>query len=507
VSAGLSSLLDAAASHHGDRVAIRDRGFSMTYAELDRATDAFAALLLERGVVAGDRVGIMLPNVLAFPLCYYAVLRLGAIVVPLNPQLKAREIGHVCRDAELRLLLAAPEPAVTVGADAAAAGVEVLPIDATGLRATLGEERAEVPSSQLTEDATAVIIYTSGTSGTPKGAELTHANLRRNAEAARDLFGLDAADVTLGALPLFHSFGQTCGLNATVAAGGCLSLLDRFDPGAALEQIERDRITVFEGVPTMYDALLGVPEARAAAATTLRICVSGGDSIPAKVLSGFEQRFGCAVLEGYGLSETSPIACFNRRDAEREIGSIGSPIPGVEMRLLDRQGGEPRVDEVGEILIRGHNVMKGYWRRPAETAAAIDAEGWFHSGDLARRDASGNFFIVGRAKELIVRGGYNVYPREVEELLREHPGVLDVAVLGIPHERHGEEVGAAVVPAAGAALDAGELRAWARERIAAYKYPRVVWFLEELPKGSTGKVLKREIPIPEVDAAVKGGTR
>jgi long-chain acyl-CoA synthetase len=507
VSAGLSSLLDAAVSHHGDRVAIRDRRFSMTYAELDQATDAFASLLFERGVLAGDRVGIMLPNVLAFPLCYYAVLRLGAIVVPLNPQLKAREIGHVCADAELSLLLAPPELLATTGADAEAAGVDVLPIDAAGLRTSLGEEWVEAPSPVLAEDATAVIIYTSGTSGAPKGAELTHANLRRNAEVVRELFGLGPSDVTLGALPLFHSFGQTCGLNATVASGGCLSLLDRFDPETALEQIERDRVTVFEGVPTMYDAMLRVPERRAAATGTLRLCVSGGAPIPAQVLQGFERRFGCMVLEGYGLSETSPVACFNRSDAERRIGSIGSPVPGVEMRLVDRDGDEVAEGEVGEILIRGHNVMKGYWRRPAETAAAIDDAGWFHSGDLGRRDASGAYFIVGRAKEVILRGGYNVYPGEVEELLREHPGVQDVAVLGIPHERHGEEVGAAVVPVAGEALDAGELRAWARERIAAYKYPRAVWFLEELPKGSTGKILKREIAIPGAGATVEEAAR
>jgi long-chain acyl-CoA synthetase len=505
VNAGLSSLLDGAASRHGDRVAIRDRGFSMTYAELDRAVDSFAVLLHGRGITAGDRVGIMLPNILAFPLCYYAALRLGAIVVPLNPLLKAREIGHVCRDAEPRLLLAPPDSR-TIDA-ASAAGIEVLPIDAAGLRTSLGDDGAEVPAPSLGEGATAVILYTSGTSGTPKGAELTHANLRRNAEVARDLFGLGPADVVLGALPLFHSFGQTCGLNATVAAGACLTLLDRFDPGAALEQIERDRVSVFEGVPTMYDAMLRVPEEGGNAATTLRLCVSGGDSIPARVLDGFERRFGCAVLEGYGLSETSPIACFNRRDAERKSGSIGSPIPGVEMRLIDRQGRDPGDGEVGEILIRGHNVMKGYWRRPAETAAAIDADRWFHSGDLARRDPGGNFFIVGRKKEVILRGGYNVYPGEVEELLREHPGVRDVAVLGMPHDRYGEEVGAAVVPVAGETLDAGEVRAWARERIAAYKYPRAIWFVEQLPKGSTGKILKREIPTPAFDAPVEEGPR
>jgi long-chain acyl-CoA synthetase len=347
-----------------------------------------------------------------------------------------------------------------------------------------------------------VVLYTSGTTGTPKGAELTHANLRRNCSiVTQKLGGFSAEDVLLGALPLFHSFGQTCAMNSGVGIGARVTLLPRFDPDKALEIIERDRVTVFQGVPTMYNAMLHSGSAGGADTSTLRLCISGGSAMPAELMRAFEEKFGCMILEGYGLSETSPVASFNHPDRERKPGSIGTPIEGVEMEAWDDDGNEVPQGEVGEIVIRGHNVMKGYWNRPDATQTAITSEGWFHTGDMARVDEDGYFFIVDRKKDLIIRGGYNVYPREIEEVLYEHPAVQEAAVVGVPDEALGEEVGAAVVLCKGESLGADELKAYIKEQVAAYKYPRKIWFVDELPKGPTGKILKREIEVPEKVAA------
>jgi long-chain acyl-CoA synthetase len=340
-----------------------------------------------------------------------------------------------------------------------------------------------------------VILYTSGTTGTPKGAELTHANLRRNADLALGLFDLGSEAVTLGALPLFHSFGQTCGLNATIAAGGTLTLIPRFDPGKALEIIARDGVNVFQGVPTMYSAMLHCDSAESADTSSLTVCASGGAAMPVEVMRAFEEKFGAKILEGYGLSETSPVASFNHPDRERKAGSIGTPIDGVEMKVVDDDGNDVPQGEVGEIVIRGHNVMKGYWNKPEATEEAI-RDGWFHTGDMAKVDEDGYFFIVDRKKDMIIRGGYNVYPREIEEVLYEHPAVREVAVVGVPDDSLGEEVGAAVALKEGQTVTEEELRDHAKEHVASYKYPRRIWFVDELPKGPTGKILKREIEVP-----------
>ena len=302
-----------------------------------------------------------------------------------------------------------------------------------------------------------------------------------------------------GALPLFHSFGQTCGLNSAVYAGACLTLLPRFDPEKAMEIFERDKVTVFLGVPTMYVAMLNMPEDKRSDTSTLRLCCSGGSAMPVEVLKGFEEAFGCKVLEGYGLSETSPVASFNHPDKERKPGSIGTPIEGVEMKLVDEEGNdvEGTGDEVGEIAIKGHNVMKGYWNREDATKEVLDDDGWFLTGDMGKRDDDGYYFIVDRKKEMIIRGGYNVYPREIEEVLYEHPAVAEAAVVGVPDDKMGEEVGAAVVLKEGKEVDADELRDFVKEQVANYKYPRKIWFPDELPKGPTGKILKREVEVPE----------
>lgn len=359
---------------------------------------------------------------------------------------------------------------------------------------------AHPPAAGLAErspDDTAVILYTSGTTGEPKGAELTHANLTANADVVRrDLFDLGPDDVVLGALPLFHSFGQVCCLNAPVAAGAAVSLVERFDAAAVLATIAGHRVTVVPGVPTMFVALLGRPDLAAHDLSAVRVCMSGGAALPLEVLRGVEQAFGVAVLEGYGLSETSPAASFNHPGRVRKAGSVGTPIRGVEMRVVDESGAEIPQGETGEIVIRGHNVMKGYWRRPRETAAAI-RDGWFHTGDLGRVDEDGYFFVVDRKKDLIIRGGYNVYPREVEEVLYEHPAVAEAAVVGVPHPGLGEEVAAAVVLRPGATATAEELRDHVKAQVAPYKYPRIVWITDALPKSATGKLLKRDVVIPQ----------
>jgi long-chain acyl-CoA synthetase len=491
----LTTILTDSAARAPDGVAVKLDDVELSYRLLDGATALMAGLLAEQRIGPGDRVGIMLPNVPYFAVCYYGVLRAGGVVVPMNVLLKQREVAFYLRDSGAKLLLAWHGFAEDAQAGSEEVGVECVLVEPGKFEQMLGATQPRPEVADAGDSDTAVILYTSGTTGTPKGAELTHANLRRNCEIARGLFDLGSDAVTLGALPLFHSFGQTCGLNATIAGGGMLTLIPRFDPAKALEIIERDRVTVFEGVPTMYNAMLHCPDAADYDTSTLEVCASGGAAMPVEVMHGFEEKFGCKVLEGYGLSETSPVASFNHPDRERKAGSIGTPVEGVEMKVVDEEGHDLPTGEVGEIVIRGHNVMKGYWNRPDATAEAI-RDGWFHTGDMAKVDEDGYFFIVDRKKDMIIRGGYNVYPREIEEVLYEHPAVREVAVVGVPHDSLGEEVGAAVALKDGAQVTTDELREHVKGQVAAYKYPRVVWLVNDLPKGPTGKILKREIERP-----------
>jgi long-chain acyl-CoA synthetase len=492
----LAHNLTASADRHPDGPALRIDEAVITYAELDEASARVAGLLRERGLEPGDRVGIMLPNVPQFAFAYYGVLRAGGVIVPMNVLLKQREVEFYLGDSEAKLILAWHELADAAQHGAAAVGADCIVVEPTSFgRLLAGAE----PLGEIVDRAagdTAVILYTSGTTGQPKGAQLTHSNLAINADVTKTLFSLGPDDVILGALPLFHAFGQTCGLNAAISAGASLTLIPRFGPDTALATVQRDGVTVFEGVPTMYSALLHYPDREQFDVSTLRVCVSGGAALPVEVLREFEEAFGCMILEGYGLSETSPVASFNHPDRERKAGSIGTPIEGVEMKLVGDDHEDVAPDEVGEIAIRGHNVMQGYWNRPDATAEAIDPDGWFYTGDMAKVDDDGYFFIVDRKKEMIIRGGYNVYPREIEEVLYEHPAVREAAVIGVPHAELGEEVGAAVALKPGAQVTESEIRDHVKASIAAYKYPRYVWFVEELPKGPTGKVLKRAIEAP-----------
>jgi long-chain acyl-CoA synthetase len=466
----LASSLARSARDHAERTVIRFGDAAMTYRELDERSGRVAGLLRELGFQAGDRVGVMLPNVPEFAVAYYGVLRAGGVVVPMNPLLKAREVAYYFGDSGAQVMLALAAMADEAQAGSITAGARTVVVDDD-----FGTMLASAPLVDEVVDRdgsdTAVILYTSGTTGQPKGAELTHDSMRRNAEVyVANLVQLTSDDVTFGGLPLFHSFGQTCCLNATVAAGAGLTLLPRFDPAHALRTIAEHGATVFAGVPTMYGALLGVPERKDHDTSAMRVCVSGGSALPLEVLRAFDKSFGCKILEGYGLSETSPVASFNHPDRPRKAGSIGTPIEGVQMRVVDESGVEVAQGEVGEIAIRGHNVMKGYWRRPADTAAAIP-DGWFRSGDLGRMDEDGYFFIVDRKKDMIIRGGYNVYPREIEEVLYEHPAVAEAAVIGLPDPLLGEEVAAVVVLKGGAATTVYELREHVKSQVAGYKYP------------------------------------
>jgi long-chain acyl-CoA synthetase len=492
----LASIVTESAKRSPEGPAIRLGELELSYGELDDRSARLATLLRGKGLEPGDRVGVMLPNVPEFPIAYYGVLRAGGVVVPMNVLLKRREIAFYLEDSGAKLLLGWHGFAEEAEAGAAEAGAELVEVEPAALAATLDELEPTPALAETAEDDTAVILYTSGTTGKPKGAELTHANLSRNAEvSSRTTCEIAAGDVVLGALPLFHSFGQTVAMNASLRVGACLTLVPKFDPGDALATMQRDRVTHFYGVPTMFGALLHHPERESFETSALRTCITGGASMPVEVLRGFEDAFGAVVLEGYGLSETSPVACSNHPDKERKAGSIGTPIEGVEMRVVDDDDDPVAQGEVGEIVIRGHNIMKGYWQRPDATEEAMRG-GWFHSGDMARTDEDGYFYIVDRKKDLIIRGGYNVYPREVEEVLYEHPKIREAAVVGIPHDEWGEEIGAAVVTMEGEELSPEDVSAYVKDRIAAYKYPRVVWFLDDLPKGPTGKILKREIETP-----------
>jgi long-chain acyl-CoA synthetase len=492
----LATTLTQTTAAFPDHPAVRLDERVLCYRDLDEATARTASWLLGRGIAAGDRVCLMLPNMPEFAELYYGILRAGAVVVPMNPLLKAREVEYFLTDSGAKLLLAARVASDQAAEGARRAGTDLMIIEPTDLAAMLARQAPEPAVADRAPSDTAVILYTSGTTGQPKGAELTHANLHSNIEITRStLLELRPDDVVLGALPLFHSFGQVVGMGCAIATGACLTLLPRFDPGHALEIIKRDQVTVLPGVPTMYAAILHSAAGSAADVASLRLCVSGGAAMPVELLRAFEAEFGCMILEGYGLSETSPVASFNHPDRARKPGTIGQAIAGVEMRVQDDAGVPLPPGEIGEIAIRGHNVMKGYWRRPEETAEVMTG-GWFCTGDLGRMDGEGYFSIVDRKKDMVIRGGLNVYPREIEEVLYEHPAVAEAAVIGVPDEALGEEVAALVTLKPGSAASPDELRGHVKGQLAAYKYPRYVWIVDSLPHGDTGKILKRAIVVP-----------
>jgi long-chain acyl-CoA synthetase len=518
----LASILDYAARMIPDRVAVTCGPMHLTYAELDARASAVAGGLSAMGIAPGDHIALSCPNVHWFPIAYYGILKAGGVVVPLNVLLKPREIAYHLKDSEAKALLAfegTPElPMATMAraacdeagcsnlfvmtmADGAAAPVPGAKTLTEVMRAYNGDPFG---SRRRRMDDTAVILYTSGTTGHPKGAELTHANMLLNAVASRDMF-LPAMpsgfsqEVALVTLPLVHSTAQTCQMNAGFVGGYRLVLLPRFDPATVLETMQREEVTMWIGVPTMYWALLQHATANridtGPISKHLRLCTSGGAAMPLVVMRGFEATFGARILEGYGLSETSPVACFNQLHRPTKPGTVGQPIFGVEVRCVDDQDRFLAPGQPGEIVIRGPNVMKGYYNRPEATEDAM-RHGWFHTGDIGTLDEEGYVTIVDRKKDMIIRGGFNVYPREIEEVMLTHPGVSLVAVIGVPDERLGEEVKAYVVRKAGTDVTEPDLIDWCREQMASYKYPRYIEFRESLPIGPTGKILKRALKSP-----------
>ncbi len=498
----LASVLAESALRHPGRPAVVLGAERVTYRDLWDQSLRYAAVMAERGVGPGDRVALLLPNVTDFPRAYYGVLALGGVVVPVHALLTAEEIAYVLRDSGARLLVCAAPLLAQGAAGARLASVDVLtvlePAD-SGLPRLDRLARDVTPLDDMRPREPldpAVILYTSGTTGKPKGAVLTHLNMVMNATvSAFDSIPLNDDDVVLGCLPLFHSFGQTCSMNATFRRGGTLVLMPRFDGPAAIDLMVREGVTVMQGVPTMYIALLEAAPS-APRLPRLRLAVSGGAALPVAVLERFQQTFGAQVYEGYGLSETSPVATTNQPVFGTRAGTVGHPIWGVRVEIA-RADLDDRVEllprgEVGEIVIRGHNVFAGYLNRPEETAAAL-VDGWCRTGDIGRKDADGFVTILDRKKDLIIRGGFNVYPREVEETLIRHPAVAQVAVVGLPDEKYGEEVCAVVVPERGADASAEDIVEWARERLGRHKYPRRVVFVDEFPLGPSGKVLKREL--------------
>lgn len=516
----LASIIEDHARKRPDRTAIIFNDMRFSYGQLNAMANMIANGLTALGIQPGDHVALSCPNLPYFPMVYYGILKTGAVVVTLNVLLKPREIAYHLNDCDAKAFICFEgtpelpmgqmgkagfddaencEHLIIMTADPQAAS----PIE--GVR-TLGQLMYNQPPTFATypsrPDDTAVMLYTSGTTGQPKGAELSHMNMLLNAMITRDLglpmldTSLDGQNVVLITLPLFHSTAQSAQMNANLYGGGTLSLLPRFDPAVVLAVMQRDKVNLWTGVPTMYWTLLQYAAANnvdtAAIAENLRITASGGAPMPVEVMRQFEATFGVRVLEGYGLSETSPVASFTHLDKPSKPGTVGQPLWGIDMMCVNENDEPVPTGEKGEIVIRGHNIMKGYYKRP-EATAEVMRNGWFHTGDIGIIDEDGYLAIVDRKKDMVLRGGYNVYPRELEEVMMTHPAVSLVAVVGVPDERLGQEVKAFVVKQAEAEISEDELVAWCREQFAAYKYPRIVEFRDHLPISATGKILKREL--------------
>jgi long-chain acyl-CoA synthetase len=484
----VASLVWKNAVANPDRLAVQSDAMQLTFGQLHEASGRVAAAVRYAGVQPLDRVVLIAPTVPEFAVLYYGLHSAGATVVTMNTMATPAEIGYVLEDAQPGLVVAWDATSEAAAAAAAVAGVPLWRVRPGAHFDT----RPNLDAWEHQPEDTAIILYTSGTTGKPKGAELTAANLVANAREFAKVSGIGPDDRVGTALPLFHVYGQAVIMNTTLAAGGSLTLRERFAARTMLELIRDERLTALGAVPTMWVAML-----QEAAAFELedfeefRFGTSGGAAIPVEVLRAYKDVLGCTLLEGYGLSETTGVATFNDIHRPQKAGTVGCAIPGAQVEVR-KDGVRLGPDEVGEVFVKGTTVMKGYWNRPDATRSEL-VDGWLRTGDLGLIDVDGYLTIVGRAKELIIRGGYNVYPREVEEVLYEHPDIVEAAVLGVPDDHYGEEVGAAIVLRAGVAPDAEAVRAWAKTRLSAYKVPHLLAFVDELPKGSTGKILKRAI--------------
>ncbi|MCI5081556.1 MAG: long-chain fatty acid--CoA ligase [Saprospiraceae bacterium] len=509
----LSVILEDSARRYPQKEAFVFGESRLSYAQINGAANQIANGLTAAGIKAGDKVALSCLNLPYFPMLYYGILKTGAIVVPLSVLLKRDEVAYHLKDSEAKAYFCfVGTEQLPMGQEGYAGFQEASdcehffmitakptdpsPIEGTKTMGMLMANQAPTFQTVATSsEDTAVIIYTSGTTGKPKGAQLTHINLLLNANLSRDLLGFQTDDISLIVLPMFHIFAMTVLLNAGVYQGVTAILLPRFDADAVLGLMQKEKVTLFAGVPTMYWGLLNAddsPYDLSAIASNMRVCVSGGASLPVQVLKDFEAKFKVPILEGYGMSEGSPVVTFNHLNEERKPGSIGRPVWGVQVKVVDENDQEVPVGEKGELIYRGHNVMIGYYNKPEANEVTL-RDGWMHSGDVAVKDEDGYFYIVDRLKDMVIRGGLNVYPREVEEVMMKHEAVSMVAVIGVPHEQHGEEVKACVVLKDGKEISEADLVAWTKEHIAAYKYPRIIEFMEALPMNATGKILKKEL--------------
>lgn len=510
----LASLLEESTRKAPEKEAIIFGEKRFTFSQINAIANQVANGLTTLGIKKGDKVALGCLNVPYFPMVYYGILKTGATVVPINVLLKKDEIAYHLTDSDARAYFcfegteALPmlkeglagfkevdecKDLIVITADPKSSSPSAA---LTTLGTFISSQSTEFETVKIDENDTAVILYTSGTTGTPKGAELTHSNMSRNAIASLLVADFRQKDTCLIVLPLFHSFGQTFLMNASIANGSTSVLLPKFEPDSVLSTMEKEEVTIFAGVPTMYWALLNHPGAinhnLKKIEKNMRICVSGGASLPLQVLKDFEDKFNTSILEGYGLSETSPVATFNPIAGERKPGTVGTAIEGVEVKILDPNGKELPKGEKGEIVIKGHNVMKGYYKRPEITKETIK-DGWLYSGDIGIMDEDGYVAIVDRTKDLIIRGGFNVYPREVEEILMRHPEISLVAVIGVHDDSHGEEIKAFVVLTSGSVISSEELANWGKEQMAIYKYPRIIEIVDSMPMTATGKILKKEL--------------
>ncbi|MBN8199040.1 MULTISPECIES: fatty acid--CoA ligase family protein [Bacillaceae] len=508
----LTEQLHETAIKMGNKTAYYFMDQSSTYAELDGAVTKFADGLSKLGVKKGDHIALLLGNSPQFVIGLHGALRLGATVIPINPIYTPDEIGYIVNNGDVKavvtldllvpliekmhqalpkvenfIICETPQGQFTKADPSALTAFEKM----KSFTQVMGSGDLDFKGPELEEEETAVILYTSGTTGKPKGAMLTHKNLYSNAKDVSDYLHMNENDRVITTLPMFHVFCLTVALNAPLMNGATILIDPKFSPKEIFRLAKKFEPTVFAGVPTMYNFLLQFDDGNPEDLKSLRLCISGGAAMPVALLHGFEKKFNVIVSEGYGLSEASPVTCFNPLDKPRKAGSIGQSIMNVENKVVNELGEEVSVGEVGELIVRGPNVMKGYYKMPEETAATI-RDGWLYTGDLAKKDEEGYFYIVDRKKDLILVGGYNVYPREVEEVLYNHEDVVEVAVLGVPDPNLGEAVRCYVVsknPQQTEEL----LLAYCAEHLAKYKVPSTIEFLEELPKNATGKILRRAL--------------
>jgi long-chain acyl-CoA synthetase len=498
----IADLFRATAVERAGQAAICFPGREVSFQEIDRASDGVAASLAERGIEKGDRVALYCINSEQFAIAYLGIIKAGAVVVPVNLLLNPKEIAYVLGDAGVRALiyhqlfgeavkafrpaLGKIEFSVVIGGEGVSAG------DLNFDRLCASETLPPSPEFDVAEDL-AAILYTSGTTGHPKGAMLTHRNLVSNTRSVMAALQFrPGEDRLLVVLPMFHSFAATVGTLTPLLHGLSLAPVPKFDPALVSEVIEAVGATVFLGVPSMYSVLLRLPDEQVARWKSIRYCVSGGAAMPVEVMRQFEERFGLAIYEGDGPTECSPVTCVNPVGGLRKPASVGLPVPDVEMEIYDDDGKRQGVDVIGEICVRGPNVMKGYWNLPEATVESFFGE-WVRTGDLGYKDADGYVYIVDRKKDMVIVNGMNVYPRMVEEVLYEHPGVAEAAVVGEPSELHGEIVVAYVVAKEGRAITAAEIRGFCRENLGQHQVPRKVIVKEALPKNAAGKILKREL--------------